>query len=68
LIISFLRPVNHHNDTKQQLQIEPKKKTPVKERKPQMLSQNNYWKTKDKLLIRKKKKKHKVLSFSRHLN
>jgi hypothetical protein len=56
LIISFLRPVNHHNDTKQQLQIEPKKKTPVKERKPQMLSQNNYWKTKDKLLIRKKKK------------
>ena len=29
----------------------------MKERKPQMLSQNNYWKTKDKLLIRKKKKK-----------
>jgi hypothetical protein len=48
--------------------LNQKKKTPVKERKPQMLSQNNYWKTKDKLLIRKKKKKHKVLSFSRHLN
>jgi len=67
LIISFLRPVNHHNDAKQQLQIEKKKKTPVKERKPQMLSQNNYRKTKDKLLIKKKKKKHKALSFSRHL-
>jgi hypothetical protein len=31
-----------------------------------MLSQNNYRRTKDKLLI-KKKKKHKALSFSRHL-
>jgi hypothetical protein len=39
-----------------------KKKTPVKERKPQMLSQNNYRKTKDKLLIKKKKNIKRFLS------